>query len=227
MDPRGPGATHRRKLASKAPASSRLPGALSRVPSQRSIPRRKTPSGWRGGLNLYGYAGGDPINYADPFGLCAQAADSVLVDVTQCMNGQEVAGKAWAVWYNTPEGNASLQEAVGTMSFSGSSPEGASALSWLKNQTTGYYVIRGTSTAGNPVLTAGGYQSGFLLLREDVAGMLESGGMNEMVPVPNGRSNTRVCTVLGHEGLHGGAGLGHPGDNRAINRIQQGFRCRQ
>ena len=23
-----------------------------------------------GGLNLYGYAGGDPINYSDPFGLC-------------------------------------------------------------------------------------------------------------------------------------------------------------
>jgi hypothetical protein len=24
----------------------------------------------RGGLNLYGYAGGDPVNFSDPFGLC-------------------------------------------------------------------------------------------------------------------------------------------------------------
>ena len=28
------------------------------------------PIGLAGGLNLYGYAGGDPINHSDPFGLC-------------------------------------------------------------------------------------------------------------------------------------------------------------
>ncbi len=28
------------------------------------------PIGLAGGLNLYGYANGDPINYSDPFGLC-------------------------------------------------------------------------------------------------------------------------------------------------------------
>jgi murein DD-endopeptidase MepM/ murein hydrolase activator NlpD len=30
------------------------------------------PIGLAGGLNVYGYAGGDPINLSDPFGLCPQ-----------------------------------------------------------------------------------------------------------------------------------------------------------
>jgi hypothetical protein len=33
------------------------------------------PIGLAGGLNLYGFAGGDPINFSDPFGLCAQDTD--------------------------------------------------------------------------------------------------------------------------------------------------------
>jgi hypothetical protein len=34
---------------------------------------QEDPIGIAGGLNLYGYAGGDPINYSDPFGLDACA----------------------------------------------------------------------------------------------------------------------------------------------------------
>jgi hypothetical protein len=30
------------------------------------------PIGLAGGLNLYGFAGGDPVNFSDPFGLCKQ-----------------------------------------------------------------------------------------------------------------------------------------------------------
>ena len=44
----------------------------------------------RGGLNLYGLAGGDPVNYNDPFGLCPPDDDK------PCPAQQLVAaGKAW------------------------------------------------------------------------------------------------------------------------------------
>ena len=34
---------------------------------------QQDPIGLAGGLNLYGFAGGDPINFWDPFGLCKDA----------------------------------------------------------------------------------------------------------------------------------------------------------
>jgi hypothetical protein len=33
---------------------------------------QQDPIGIAGGLNLYGYANGDPVNYSDPFGLCPE-----------------------------------------------------------------------------------------------------------------------------------------------------------
>lgn len=35
---------------------------------------QQDPIGLAGGLNLYGFAGGDPINFSDPFGLCREGA---------------------------------------------------------------------------------------------------------------------------------------------------------
>ena len=36
---------------------------------------QEDPIGLAGGLNLYGFAGGDPINFSDPFGLCPPEDD--------------------------------------------------------------------------------------------------------------------------------------------------------
>jgi uncharacterized protein RhaS with RHS repeats len=35
------------------------------------------PIGLAGGLNLYGFAGGDPVNFSDPFGLCPPEDNNV------------------------------------------------------------------------------------------------------------------------------------------------------
>jgi RHS repeat-associated protein len=36
---------------------------------------QEDPIGLAGGLNVYGYGSGDPVNYSDPFGLCPQWLD--------------------------------------------------------------------------------------------------------------------------------------------------------
>jgi len=40
---------------------------------------QQDPIGLAGGLNLYGYGDGDPVNNADPFGLCVEPASCAVV----------------------------------------------------------------------------------------------------------------------------------------------------
>lgn len=42
---------------------------------------QEDPIGLAGGLNLYGYANGDPVNFSDPFGLCPQCLLGAAVGV--------------------------------------------------------------------------------------------------------------------------------------------------
>jgi hypothetical protein len=56
-----------------APSPARPPPAC---PSATLYSTQEDPIGLAGGLNLYGYAGADPVNYTDPFGLELKPIDA-------------------------------------------------------------------------------------------------------------------------------------------------------
>jgi RHS repeat-associated protein len=52
---------------------------------------QEDPLGLAGGMNLYGFAGGDPVNFSDPFGLCANPTAMGLGSL-QCLLEDALAG---------------------------------------------------------------------------------------------------------------------------------------
>jgi hypothetical protein len=51
----------------------------------KGLSTQEDPIGLAGGLNLYGYADGDPVNNSDPFGLCT--APQVGLNILRCALG--------------------------------------------------------------------------------------------------------------------------------------------
>jgi hypothetical protein len=71
---------------------------------------QEDPLGLAGGLNLYGFAKGDPVNYSDPFGLCPPE------DEVPCS-----ASDYYALRIAHGEGNEFLNEVGGTFASCGES----------------------------------------------------------------------------------------------------------
>jgi RHS repeat-associated protein len=57
---------------------------------------QEDPIGLAGGLNLYGFAGGDPVNFSDPFGLCKNPLGRGLASL-QCVLEDAGAGARQAI----------------------------------------------------------------------------------------------------------------------------------
>ena len=69
----------------------------------KGLPTQPDPIGLAGGLNLYGYAGGDPINFSDPFGLAPCRVTgrwgNAIVDETVAMDFQGAMNQAYENGY--------------------------------------------------------------------------------------------------------------------------------
>lgn len=74
---------------------------------------QEAPIGMAGGMNRYQYAGSDPVNYADPFGLCPIEKDGIPCAVTWAAGGALAGGTAGAVAGAT--GGTFVVPGVGTL----------------------------------------------------------------------------------------------------------------
>lgn len=179
------------------------------------------PIGLAGGLNLYGYAGGDPINFSDPFGLCAEGADSVQVSVqVTCPNKTTETHSVWAHAVSSEEEAAIVAAASRLTGGSRRFRPADVAMAYQAQASGGGFYVIPVSVAGGTVAEGGvsSSQSGVLAVgfRRDVLDAITRGDLGQAV----GNLGKNVANVVGHEGVHL---LAEPSELIA-NRIRWGFR---
>ncbi|HUE85104.1 MAG TPA: hypothetical protein VMO26_03425, partial [Vicinamibacterales bacterium] len=189
---------------------------------------QEDPIGYAGGINLYGFAGGDPVNFSDPFGLCASAADSVQVNVTvQCADGSLEQRTVWAQEVTDNHAKGRLIAGVSSLSMSGSA-EDATSLTAIHDAVIevvlfGKLYQMPSQVGGLPVVTAGGVpvgNSSAMLFREDVWNNIRGGNFSRSLP---GRPKLQTCQIIGHEGYHlvlNARGVGSSGHPEPVNDFE-------
>ncbi len=164
---------------------------------------QQDPIGLAGGLNLYGYAGGDPINRSDPFGLCSASQDSVKVEVDViCSNtGMKGRDSVWAYRVTDPAALAQLgSQASRLRGGSGHFPPADVASAYGGVIADGAVYTIGTSSVGGHAVAVGGVAGDypFVAFRSDYWGLIQSGSLGS-TPAGAGLS---AAGVLGHKGVH-------------------------
>ncbi len=185
---------------------------------------QEDPTGLAGGTSAYGFAAGDPLNFVDPFGLCAEpAADSVRVTVTvNCPDGTLGTRDVWARSASSAEVAAVLGAAAalagGNATFT---PSGVQNDYGVIANSGALYVLPTTSADGLPlavggVTSTGGSQT-FVAFSTAVMGAMVAGNYGAKI------GNTNVINVVGHEGVHlmQGEGYGNGGVSGASTRTRE------
>jgi len=184
-------------------------------------------------VNLYAYAGSNPVAFTDPFGLCSEPGDSVQVQVTRNCIGHTM----------TPFGTIAIVE-TDTVTVWAHRVTDASTLNQLSGVIGGFsggssaYSAQSVQSAYAPVMASGMYtftvpnlgkpggvfaadggmangNAGFVALRADVWAAL---------------STSKGCEIVAHEGVHlvqhsRGKGPGTAGNEVAAQGAQTKFGC--
>ncbi len=155
-----------------------------------------------GGLNLYGYGNGDPINNSDPFGLCV--SDSVKTTVTiDCGGGKTSTRRIWAKQATDAE-MAGVATAAGRLTGGNAefSP-GDIAHAYQTLAATGSIFVLPKTVDGKLVLEGGVTNTGggtraYTAFRRDALNAIAKGNLGATI----GNLGMNAATVLGHEGAH-------------------------
>jgi hypothetical protein len=157
-------------------------------------------------MNLYGYAGADPINRSDPFGLCSQAADSVQVTVTVDCPGSAPNEKAtiWVHRVSETEEQAILTAAGSLSGGSRLYPPARVAEAYQAQARTGGIYSFPISVNGGTVIEGGVTQhvGGVTVVgfRADVVSAAARGDLG--LRMGSGTRAQNVANIIGHEGIH-------------------------
>ncbi len=174
---------------------------------------QEDPLGLAGGLNLYGFAGGDPVNFSDPLGLCAGPPDSVQVTVTvQCPNGGTGTRVVWAHRVKNPAAVDSAAQQIksgGNQDFTPTDVQ-TDYHRFVLDPNGAVYVLPTTSADGLKIVDPLGHTTFFglqtiMYFRADVWPSIQGLNMNA---VHGGRT---TCNIVGHEGVHLGQARGRGG----------------
>jgi RHS repeat-associated protein len=169
------------------------------------------PIGLAGGVNLYGFANGDPVSYSDPYGLCARGpGDTIRISVVvDCGDGTTGVREVNAVQVTDPAQIARFVAGANAARFRGNAAETqlfrdgvAEALNVAQN---GKLYSHPSRVGRLKVLTTGGVPSGTsgsITLREDLWANLSRGRYGARVPGGGHGTYLQVCGVIAHEGGH-------------------------
>lgn len=154
-------------------------------------------------MNLYSYAGNNPIAFSDPFGLCA-AGDSILVTVEiDCGRGRPEKRAVWAQQVSDSAMTA-IVAAAGRLTGGNRlyTPDKVQAAFQVLASAKSVYAfprsIDGHEvTAGGTTRTGGGLPP-YTAFREDALTAIVSGDLGAQI----GNIGFNAATILGHEGAH-------------------------